>query len=139
MRLFISYFAKTVLVFVVVAIFLSLAVTKKQTGYATLFGYKPIFIPTASMEPAISPFSLVIGKRLAEGDELKIGDIVVYEKEEVLFAGSAAQSVQTFQICHRIVDITKDGKYKIKGDNNPKADEPKVERAQILYKIIWQP
>ena len=32
-----------------------------------------------------------------------------------------------------------DGKYKIKGDNNLNADEPKVKREQIVYKIIWNP
>ncbi len=118
---------------------ISLAVTKMTTGHATFFGIKPIFVPTASMIPAITPFSIVIGKALTAEDELNVGDIVVYEKEQVLFAGSSAESTQKVQICHRIVDISKDGKYKIKGDSNYGADEPKVDREQIIYKIIWKP
>ena len=139
MKSYISCFFKTVLILISGITVLSLVVTKTTTGHATFFGIKPIFVPTPSMMPAIQPFSIVIGKALTNKDELKVGDIVVYEKEEVLFAGSSAESTQTFQICHRIVGITKDGKYKIKGDNNLNADEPKVKREQIVYKIIWNP
>ncbi len=60
-----------------------------------------------------------------QGDEPKIGDIIIYRK-----SGSA------FTIVHRLVDIADNGDYIIKGDNNKQADSP-VKKEYVVGKVVF--
>ncbi len=86
----------------------------------TLSGYRLLYIPTRSMEPAITSGSLAIGKKISPKD-LTVNDIAVYKKGKT-------------KMIHRIIDIDGDT-FTFKGDNNETADPP-VNSEDILYKVI---
>ena len=54
--------------------------TRAVTGYATFFGYKPIYILTDSMEPVIPAGSWVVAVP-ARGENIAVGDVAAYRKE----------------------------------------------------------
>lgn len=101
--------------------------TKAATGYATFFGYKPIYILTDSMEPVIPAGSWVVGVP-ARGEEMAVGDVAAYQKEN----GTRLQPT----IIHRVVGITESG-FIFQGDNNEQPDSQIVRADQIMYKIIY--
>ena len=101
--------------------------TKAATGFATFFGYKPIYILTDSMEPVISPGSWVVGVP-ARGEEIAVGDVAAYRKEN----GTKLQPL----IIHRVVGITESG-FIFQGDNNELPDSQIVRADQIMYRIIY--
>lgn len=104
--------------------FLSLIVTKISTGKATVFGYRPIFVITGSMEPTINAKSFVIVKPI-DAEDVKIGDIVTY-------------NTNGKTIIHRVIDITEEGMFVFQGDNNASPDSL-VSSEQIGYIVIWMP
>jgi signal peptidase len=110
-------------------IVLSMVITRCVTGKATIFGYRPFFIMSASMEPTIMTHQLVIAVPV-EPEDVEIGDIVTYEK----YSNVSNSITQT--IIHRVVTINEDGTFTFKGDNNDASDEP-VDGSRIGYKIIW--
>lgn len=115
---------------ILVALVLFLAVpllTKAATGYATFFGYKPIYILTDSMEPVVPAGSWVVGVP-ACGEEIAVGDVAAYRKEN----GTKLQPT----IIHRVVGITESG-FIFQGDNNELPDSQIVRADQIMYKIIY--
>lgn len=101
--------------------------TKAATGYATFFGYKPIYILTESMEPVIPAGSWVVGVP-ARGEEIAVGDVAAYQKEN----GTKLQPI----IVHRVVGTTESG-FIFQGDNNELPDSQIVRADQIVYKIIY--
>ena len=108
------------------SILLSCISTKLITGKASVFGLRPLYIPTESMEPTIHAGSFALAVP-ADADDVGIGDIVVYK-------GMVEGKVKA-QIVHRI--IYSDGEhFYFKGDNNEKMD-PVVSPDQIMYKVIW--
>lgn len=112
----------------VLALFLMVPLlTKASTGYATFFGYKPIYILTDSMEPVIPAGSWVVGVP-ARGEEMAVGDVAAYRKEN----GTRLQPT----IIHRVVGITESG-FIFQGDNNEQPDSQIVKADQIMYKIIY--
>ena len=104
---------------------LSLFITNKVTGKANIFGYKPFFIMSPSMEPVIMTHQLVLAKTI-DASKVQIGDIVAYDKDN---------SSKT--VIHRIIDINEDGTFIFKGDNNEERDKDDIRPEQILYKIVW--
>lgn len=115
---------------ILVAIVLFLAVpllTKAVTGYATFFGYKPIYVLTDSMEPVIPAGSWVVGVP-ARAEEIAVGDVAAYRKEN----GTRLQPT----IIHRVVGITESG-FVFQGDNNGMPDSRVVRADQIMYRIIY--
>ena len=116
------------IILLVLALFLMVPLlTKAATGYATFFGYKPIYILTDSMEPVIPAGSWVVGVP-ARGEEITVGDVVAYRKEN----GTKLQPT----IIHRVVGITESG-FIFQGDNNELPDSQVVRADQIMYKIIY--
>lgn len=105
----------------------ALVLTKAVTGYATFFGYKPIYILTDSMEPAIPAGSWVVGVP-TRGEETAVGDVAAYRKEN----GTKLQPL----VIHRVVGITESG-FIFQGDNNKLPDSQTVSADQIVYKIIY--
>ena len=101
--------------------------TRAVTGYATFFGYKPIYILTDSMEPVIPAGSWVVGVP-ARGEEIAVGDVAAYRKEN----GTKLQPI----IIHRVVGITESG-FIFQGDNNEQPDSQIVRADQIMYRIIY--
>lgn len=98
----------------------SLIVTGLITHKASVFGLRPFYIMSESMEPTIKTGQVVLAVP-ATPDKVEIGDIVSYRK-----------GYKT--IIHRIID--KNDEYFIfKGDNNESEDAP-VEYENIGFKII---
>ena len=112
----------------VLVLFLTVSLlTRAVTGYATFFGYKPIYILTESMEPVIPAGSWVVGVP-ARGEEIAVGDVAAYRKEN----GTKLQPL----IIHRVVGITESG-FIFQGDNNEQPDSQIVRADQIMYRIIY--
>jgi signal peptidase I len=110
-------------------IVLSMIITNYTTGKATIFGYRPFFIMSESMEPTIMTHQVVLAVPI-EPEDVEVGDIVTYN----LYSNVSESIKQT--IIHRVVAIQEDGTFIFKGDNNEKLDNP-VDASRIGYKIIW--
>ena len=106
---------------------LVLLLSKAATGYATFFGYKPIYILTDSMEPVIPADSWVVAVP-ARGENIAVGDVAAYRKEN----GTKLQPL----IIHRVAGITESG-FIFQGDNNELPDSQIVRADQIIYRIIY--
>ena len=93
-----------------------------------LLGFKSVVVLTDSMEPMISPFSLVI---VSPESDIKIGDVILYEVE---------LSKKKYKVLHRVIDI-KEKKdqivYITKGDNRRYADAWYVNRENIIGKLLF--
>ena len=93
-----------------------------------LLGFKSVMVLTDSMEPMISPFSLVI---VSPESDIRIGDVVLYEVE---------LSKKKYKVLHRVIDIKeKRGQivYITKGDNRRYADAWYVNRENIIGKLLF--
>ncbi|RLF76537.1 signal peptidase I [Thermococci archaeon] len=93
-----------------------------------LLGFKSVVVLTDSMEPMISPFSLVI---VSPESDIKIGDVILYEVE---------LSKKKYKVLHRVIDIKeKKGQivYITKGDNRRYADAWYVNRENIIGKLLF--
>ena len=93
-----------------------------------LLGFKSVVVLTDSMEPMISPFSLVI---VSPESDIRIGDVVLYEVE---------LSKKKYKVLHRVIDIKeKKGQivYITKGDNRRYADAWYVNRENIIGKLLF--
>ena len=111
---------------------LLLLIGKLRTGRASIFGFRPVFVLTGSMEPVIHTNSLILTK-VTDAASVNIGDIVVY-KEPVLINGRKTH--HSLSIVHRIINKNEDGSFIFKGDANATPDEKAVKPDQILYKVI---
>ena len=101
-------------------------VCAKNNKDVTFFGYKPYFIVSGSMEPAINTWSIVFGEPV-DLNNIKEGDIISYERLD-----------GTKTVIHRVIRINDDGTYTFKGDNN-KSSIPSdigVTKEQLRYKIV---
>ncbi len=93
-----------------------------------LLGFKSVVVLTDSMEPMISPFSLVI---VSPESDIRIGDVILYEVEF---------SKKKYKVLHRVIDIKeKKGQivYITKGDNRRYADAWYVSRENIIGKLLF--
>ena len=115
------------LTIICVMVITSMIISKFLTGWSSLFSYRVFFIMSESMEPQIDTNQLVLGKYVAEDDELEIGEIYAYRKD-----GIWGEEI----VIHRLIEKTEDGKYRFKGDNNYLPDIEIVEDKNIGYKII---
>lgn len=103
---------------------------------ANIFGYRPVFILSGSMEPGIKTHSLIITKNLDEEDKenLKVGDIVTYS---VLDDWEG----KTLTITHRIYDISENEEgttiYTTKGDNNNSPDIYELTEDNLQAKVVF--
>ena len=80
-----------------ISVILSSVITTKITGKSSIFGYKPFYIMSESMDPVIKVGHIVISKPI-DADNVKVGDIVAYKTPKKT-------------IIHRIVKINEDGTY----------------------------
>ena len=120
----------TVMAFLSMIMFLSCMVTGLATGKPSVFGYRIMWVRTPSMEPAIMTGDFVLVKATDETD-VAVGDIAVYEKRD------ESNSWPHYRIIHRVMDVTDEGNYIFKGDNNQFPDEKEVTPDQISYKAVY--
>ncbi len=111
-----------------VLVLLSFMITGLVGAQSTVFGVKPMWIATDSMVPTLCVGQWVIGVPVS-AEEVQVGEILAYRQERT------ASGIKPM-IIHRLVEITEDGQYIFKGDNNTHIDKP-VEAGNILYRIVF--
>ena len=110
-----------------VSVIASMCITKHVSGKATVFGYRPYFIMSGSMEPTIKTYQLVLAVPV-EPDDVQVGDIITYDRY------STVSNLIKQTVIHRVVSID-DKEVICKGDHNACADRP-ININQIGFKII---
>lgn len=88
-----------------------------------LFGYRVVRVISNSMQPIIQKGDFILCKDVKSPDDIVIGEIYCYERGDKT-------------ILHRLVDITEDGYYIFKGDNNLSNDNVYVTIDNIVYREI---
>lgn len=91
---------------------------------ASVFGYRIVTVLSGSMEPTLATHGMAVCDMT--GDDYEVGDIIVFKQN--------VEGVNILVI-HRIIEITDDGSYRTKGDNNPSADEWIVNKDQVSGKV----
>ena len=94
---------------------------------AYLFGYRLGIVMTDSMEPAIPTYSLLLEKKMKVSDEISIGDVVSYFYP--------LENRQKIRITHRVIEM-ESGKLTMKGDQNNQCDLEKIEKEDVLSKVV---
>lgn len=94
---------------------------KENPEDAYLFGYKPVFILTGSMEPTLKVNGVAIVEK-ATYDEVEVGDIIMYQVGDKM-------------ITHRIIEKTEDG-ITTKGDNNNTQDAYLLTEENVKAKVV---
>lgn len=110
-----------------VSVVASMCITKYVSGKATVFGYRPYFIMSGSMEPTIKTYQLVLAVPV-DASDVQVGDIITYDRY------STVSKLIKQTVIHRVISID-DKEVICKGDNNACADRP-ININQIGYKII---
>lgn len=110
-----------------VSVVASMCITKHVSGKATVFGYRPYFIVSGSMEPTIKTYQLVLAVPV-DASDVQVGDIITYDRY------STVSKLIKQTVIHRVISID-DETVICKGDNNEHADEP-VSIERIGYKVI---
>lgn len=106
----------------------SVAKDKGDDG-AFVFGYRPIFILSGSMEPYMETNGIALTKEVNDISEIKTGDVITY-----LMKNPDGSKVH---ITHRIVSINKDeDTIRTKGDNNNVEDNYNISMKQVEAKVI---
>ena len=116
-------------VFIVVAAAITIiSLNTKDKGVSNFFGYIPLSIQSASMEPAINTGDLIISEK-TDINTLKVGDVISFfsmEKDKVVI------------ITHRIKEVKSDNgiiSFVTKGDNNELADDKEVAPGDVVAKF----
>lgn len=101
----------------------------KVTGTAfSIFGYRPVYALSGSMEPTIMTNSISLTKQVTNPDEVQVGDIVAFSVTE--------NSGKEIEVVHRIIEITDDGSVITQGDNNNAPDSFLLTRNDIQAKVV---
>jgi len=120
------------LFFVICACAFSCLVTLILSGKPNLFGYRPFFVMTDSMEPTILAHSLVVAVPIS-AEDVKVGDIVTYTRKATDTAGGHFHINLT--VVHRVKAVNGDT-FIFQGDNEAEPDPP-VMGEQIGYRVVW--
>lgn len=117
---------------IAILILTSILVTTLLTGTPSIFGLRPMFVMSESMEPVIEKYQFILAVTTNE-EELKVGDIVGYQ------APKSENALFSKLVVHRIVAINEDGTYFLQGDANLSSldYEEHITAEQIKYKVIW--
>lgn len=91
----------------------SVTQAKKTGDQVFVFGHRPVFILTGSMEPYMMTNSIAITKEVTDISQLEVGDVVSYHVN--------TEDGKTLRITHRIIGMENDLIY-TKGDNNKVED-----------------
>lgn len=108
-----------ILIYNIILIMISSA---NKISIINIFGYKSYIIKTNSMEPTIKVNDVLITKKVKK-ENIKTGDVITFIKNDEV-------------ITHRITQISENGEYTTKGDNNNIEDTFKVNYENIEGKYI---
>ena len=61
----------------------SMIISKILTGWSSIFSYRIFYIMSESMEPQIDTNQMVLGKYMAQDEELEIGGIYAYRRDGI--------------------------------------------------------
>lgn len=99
--------------------------------------YKPAFslytILSASMEPNIKVFDVIVDVNVRKPEDIKVGDVITFISSSNLTADMT--------ITHRVIEVVKDGdnySYKTQGDANLIPDNTNAEYKNVLGKVIFK-
>lgn len=95
---------------------------------AFLFGYRPVFVLTGSMEPYMLTNSICLTEKVDDMNDIAVGDVVTFHIE--------GKSGKNLNITHRIIDIDENGIINTKGDNNRVSDDLPLTIDNIDAKVI---
>ena len=104
----------------------TVATTPKGEG-AFLFGYRPVFVLTGSMEPYMMTNSICLTEKVDDMDDIAVGDVVTFHVE--------GQNGKNLNITHRIISI-ENGIINTKGDNNSVSDDLLLTIDNIDAKVV---
>lgn len=94
-----------------------------------VFGtYRPEIVMTGSMKPVLNEGDIVIGKKVAPKESIRMGDIYTYKDPDVF--GTITHR------CIRCENMDGETVYVFKGDNNDTEDTVRVRRNWIRYRLI---
>lgn len=105
------------------AVYCMWGAVNKDKGDFYVFGYKPVVVLSGSMEPFMMTDSLVIIKKTKD---IKENDVIMFSVDDETM------------VCHRVVEIDKEGKITTKGDNNETADFSKVPLSDVKGKVVMR-
>ncbi len=101
---------------VLVAVFVKLISNKKNGRPSFVFGYSLLWVETGSMEPTINTKSFILVKE-TDGQNISKGTVITF------ICKDESMAVYNQLITHRVInDVSVDGYYKTKGDNNTYED-----------------
>ena len=103
---------------------------KSNSIDANLFGYKPMFIGSGSMEPTIREKGLILVKKY-EGQELHEGDVITF-----LAQLNENDNNTKVVVTHRIYKIKDDGTIITKGDNNSQVDSIPITKDDVHFTLV---
>lgn len=78
-----------------------------------LFGYRPVFVLSGSMEPYMMTHSICLTKEVTDINELEVGDVITFH---------VGEGTEKINVTHRIISI-ENGYINTKGDNNYVTDD----------------
>ena len=119
---------KRVVKAVAALIVLSWIITWVASGRPTIFGIRPFFVVTDSMEPTIHARSFILAVPVWSED-VRDGDIVVYRRPTSRFL--------TFSLVHRVIRIEDNGSTFIFRGDHEKEEDPPVLADRIRYRVIY--
>ena len=111
---------------------LSVLITWMGMGKPSVFGFRPFFVMTGSMEPTIRARCIVMAVPVSP-EEVREGDIVTYTRTAVDTSGGHFRI--PFTVVHRVREI-RDDTFIFQGDNESEPD-PSVRAEQIGYRVVW--
>ena len=117
------------LVICLLAVLVSILVTKSKGKIPSVFGYQMYVVETGSMIPTLPIGCTIVVRELHDGDTLSVGDIITYAHESAVITHRITQTV-----------VGKDGvtRYQTQGDNPDNSADPwLVERENVRGIVIW--
>lgn len=126
-----SFFSWLFLILAIVfSIFTSVTVFQaKQSGEdAYIFGYRPIFILTGSMEPYIETYGFALSKQITDLDDVQVDDVISFHV--------TTEAGNVIRVTHRVIRITEDGFVYTKGDNNRVEDGYPLTIENLESKVV---
>lgn len=110
---------------------LGIAAVVAVTGsFALPGGYRFYSVLTGSMEPVLSPGSLLLAKRVADTANVAVGDVVSFQQP----------GRPDMIITHRVAAIESVGGatfFKTKGDANPTEDPWRLSYGHLVGAVVW--
>ena len=91
---------------------------------AYLCGFKPIYITSDTMAPAIIPSSIVVAQQIALTD-IQVGDIILRNYNDQM-------------VIRRVTRITTTGELVTEADNRAFEDATTLDTSNYIAKILWR-